>query len=66
MDGLGEMFPNAKFILMIRDGRAVAHSIIERKIKITGFNCTDYKDTLKAWSRTMEKMYSLCTSTLLT
>jgi len=26
------MFPNAKFLLMVRDGRAVVHSIISRKV----------------------------------
>ena len=30
---LSNMFPNAKFLLMIRDGRAVVHSIISRKVR---------------------------------
>ena len=34
MDVLKHMFPNAKFLLMIRDGRAVAHSLITRKVTI--------------------------------
>jgi len=29
---LTKMFPNAKFLLMIRDGRAVVHSIMSRKV----------------------------------
>lgn len=29
---LRQLFPNAKFIFMIRDGRAVVHSIITRKV----------------------------------
>ncbi|GFY47440.1 protein-tyrosine sulfotransferase [Trichonephila inaurata madagascariensis] len=29
---LHSLFPNAKFILMLRDGRAVVHSIISRKV----------------------------------
>lgn len=29
---LSEMFPNARFIFMIRDGRATVHSIISRKV----------------------------------
>ena len=29
---LKELFPNSKFIFMIRDGRAVVHSIITRKV----------------------------------
>jgi len=30
---LTNMFPNAKFLLMIRDGRAVVHSIMSRKVR---------------------------------
>ncbi len=30
------LFPNSKFLLMIRDGRATAHSIITRKVTISG------------------------------
>ena len=30
---LKQLFPNSKFIFMIRDGRAVVHSIISRKVK---------------------------------
>lgn len=29
---LKQLFPNSKFIFMIRDGRAVVHSIISRKV----------------------------------
>jgi len=29
---LSNMFPNAKFLLMVRDGRAVVHSIMSRKV----------------------------------
>ena len=35
---LSNMFPNAKFLLMVRDGRAVIHSIISRKVRY--LNCT--------------------------
>ena len=30
---LGHLFPNLKFIFMIRDGRAIVHSIISRKVR---------------------------------
>ena len=36
MKDLSEWYPNSKFIYMIRDGRSVAHSIITRKVTITG------------------------------
>ncbi len=31
---LSELFPRAKFLLMVRDGRATVHSIITRKVFI--------------------------------
>ena len=33
---LRELFPNSKFLFMVRDGRATVHSIISRKVTITG------------------------------
>ncbi|WKX99176.1 hypothetical protein Q1695_014226 [Nippostrongylus brasiliensis] len=38
---LKRMFPNAKFILMIRDARAIIHSIIDRHVPVQGFNHSD-------------------------
>lgn len=57
---LKKLFPNAKFILMIRDGRGTVHSIISRKVTITGFNLNDYRQCLSKWSTAMEMMYSQC------
>lgn len=57
---LKKLFPNSKFIFMIRDGRATVHSIISRKVTITGFNLNDYKQCLSKWSMAMEMMYSQC------
>ncbi|XP_052799925.1 protein-tyrosine sulfotransferase 2-like isoform X2 [Mya arenaria] len=57
---LKRIFPNAKFIFMIRDGRGTVHSIISRKVTITGFNLNDYKQCLSKWSTAMEVMYSQC------
>lgn len=31
------LFPNAKFIFIIRDGRAVVHSIISRKVNFSSY-----------------------------
>ena len=36
MKDLSEWYPNSKFNYMIRDRRSVAHSIITRKVTITG------------------------------
>ena len=57
---LSNLFPNAKFIFMIRDGRAVVHSIITRKVTITGFNLNDPRSCLSKWSQAMEAMYAQC------
>ena len=54
------VFPNGKFILMIRDGRATVHSIITRKVTITGFNLDSYRDCLARWSSIIEHMYAQC------
>lgn len=35
---LREIFPGSKHILMIRDGRSVAHSIITHNVTISGFD----------------------------
>lgn len=40
---LSELFPHAKFLFMLRDGRATVHSIITRKITITGFKLDSYR-----------------------
>ncbi|XP_074642463.1 protein-tyrosine sulfotransferase 1-like [Tubulanus polymorphus] len=57
---LSRMFPNSKFVLMIRDGRAVVHSIISRKVTISGFNLKSYRESLKKWSEAVEQMYYQC------
>ena len=44
---LHKLFPNAKFILMIRDARAVVHSIITRKVTISGFNLSNFSECLQ-------------------
>lgn len=35
------LYPNSKFILMIRDARAVIHSMVERKVPVAGYNTSD-------------------------
>ena len=35
---LREIFPGSKHILMIRDGRSVAHSIITHNVTISGYD----------------------------
>lgn len=57
---LHELFPKAKFVLMLRDGRATAHSIISRKVTIAGFDITSYRDVLTKWNRALEIIYTQC------
>ena len=54
------MFPNTKFIYMIRDGRAVVHSIITRKVGIANFNATTYRSALVGWNNITIHMNNEC------
>ncbi|XP_028938042.1 protein-tyrosine sulfotransferase 1 [Ornithorhynchus anatinus] len=57
---LARIFPNAKFLLMVRDGRASVHSMISRKVTIAGFDLGSYRDCLTKWNRAIETMYNQC------
>ncbi|XP_042865218.1 protein-tyrosine sulfotransferase 1-like isoform X6 [Penaeus japonicus] len=57
---LGKLFPNAKFLFMVRDGRATVHSIISRKVTITGFDLSSYKQCLQRWNNAVQTMNSQC------
>lgn len=57
---LSQQFPRSKFLLMIRDGRAVVHSIISRRVTISGFDLKSYRNCLQKWNVAMENMYSQC------
>ncbi|XP_015121957.1 protein-tyrosine sulfotransferase [Diachasma alloeum] len=55
-----DLFPNAKFLFMVRDGRATVHSIISRKVTITGFDLTSYRQCLTKWNHAIAQMHSQC------
>ncbi|CAJ0573368.1 unnamed protein product, partial [Mesorhabditis spiculigera] len=55
-----EIFPNAKMLFMIRDGRATVHSIISRKVTITGFDLSDYRQCLQKWNAAIQAMLEQC------
>lgn len=57
---INSLFPKAQFLFMIRDGRAVAHSIVSRKVTISGFNITDYRQILRKWNSATNSMYEQC------
>lgn len=57
---LAKLFPNSKFLFMVRDGRATVHSIISRKVTITGFDLSSYKQCLQRWNNAVQTMNSQC------
>ncbi|XP_028680323.1 protein-tyrosine sulfotransferase 2-like [Erpetoichthys calabaricus] len=57
---LSHLFPNSKFLLMIRDGRASVYSMISRKVTIAGFDLNSYRDCLTKWNKAVETMYTQC------
>ncbi|XP_062588758.1 protein-tyrosine sulfotransferase 1-like [Saccostrea cucullata] len=57
---LSKLFPKAKFLLMVRDGRASVHSIISRKVTVSNFDLKDPKNCLEKWNAIIENMYSQC------
>jgi protein-tyrosine sulfotransferase len=41
---------------MVRDGRATVHSIITRKVTITGFDLKSYRQSLTKWNAAITAM----------
>ncbi|CAJ0561690.1 unnamed protein product, partial [Mesorhabditis spiculigera] len=60
VDYLADLFPESKYILMLRDARATVHSIITREVPISGFNRTNYEQCFQAWNGNMRKLVSQC------
>lgn len=56
---LSHMFPKAQFILMVRDGRGVIHSIRKNNVKILHFPKSD-RQALKRWNQVVDIMYNGC------
>ena len=60
MNDLIRMFPKAKFVVMIRDGRAVAYSIVSRNVTISGVDSKSYLSAGLFWNKVVEKMIRSC------
>ena len=60
MKDILRLYPKAKFILMIRDGRAVAYSIVSRNVTISGVNSKDYMSAAKFWNKVITRMLRDC------
>lgn len=56
------LYPKAKFVLMVRDGRAVAHSIVSRNVTITGVNSKNYMSAAMFWNKVVMRMTRDCRS----
>jgi len=57
---LKQLFPKSKFLFMVRDGRATVHSIITRKVTITGFDLKSYRQSLTKWNGAITAMNDQC------
>lgn len=57
---LRRLFPKSKFLFMVRDGRATVHSIITRKVTITGFDLKSYRQCLTKWNAAISAMEAQC------
>lgn len=57
---LRRLFPKSKFLFMVRDGRATVHSIITRKVTITGFDLKSYRQSLTKWNAAISAMNEQC------
>ena len=60
MPDVVRLYPRAKFILMIRDGRAVAYSIVNRNVTITGVNSKNYVSAALFWNKVIQRMTTDC------
>lgn len=45
---------------MVRDGRATVNSIISRKVTITGFDLSSYRQCMTKWNNAIETMHNQC------
>jgi protein-tyrosine sulfotransferase len=60
---LSRLFPEAKFILMVRDARATVFSVGSRAINSAGYSkksVRDYRGNLENWNNLYKNMYNQC------
>lgn len=60
MTDISRIFPRAKFILMVRDGRAVAYSIVSRNVTISGVDSKNYLSAALFWNKVVQRMSTDC------
>ena len=47
---LATAFPRARVLHMVRDGRAISHSLVSRDLEFPPFSNTDHAQNLKQWA----------------
>lgn len=57
---LNKLFPNAKFLLMVRDGRSSVDSLINNGISFNGITVSSFRDSLREWNRVSTNFYNDC------
>ena len=60
MPDIVRLYPKSRFILMIRDGRAVAYSIVNRNVTITGVDSKSYVSAALFWNKVIQRMTTDC------
>ena len=60
MPDIVRLYPKSRFILMIRDGRAVAYSIVNRNVTITGVDSKSYVSAALFWNKVIQRMATDC------
>ena len=48
---LATSFPQSKMIHMVRDGRAVSHSLVSRNLDFPPFSSHDHSHNIKQWAK---------------
>lgn len=58
---ISRLFPNAKFLLMIRDARSTVDHLVYNRIYYNNVNTNNYyEDTLKGWNKVTMDFYNDC------
>ena len=60
MPDVVRIYPKAKFVLMIRDGRAVAYSIVSHNVTISGVDSRNYVSAALFWNKVVMRMTTDC------
>merc|ERR1711962_1996749 len=59
---LATAFNNSKVIHMVRDGRAISHSLVSRNLEFPPFSPTNHTQNLHSWAKLATGMEHICKS----